>query len=122
MSLGCFVLIDSLAFVCHEAYPQREKDVSAPDSPSLPVVIVVELDRDTEGAVLVIPGYPKMTADMQPRNTDPGTEQQEFGSDERKSGALQGNIGVDMDELQQDGAGPPAETQQQDASHGEKEK
>jgi len=50
-----------------------------------------------------------------------GKAQHEFESDERKSGALRGNIGVDMDHLPPDGASPSVETQQQDASHGEVE-
>ena len=49
MFLGCFVLIDFLGFVCHEACPQREKDVSALNSPSSQTAIVVELGTDTEG-------------------------------------------------------------------------
>jgi len=122
MSLGCFVLIDFLGSVCHEAYPQIEKDVSVPNSLSLRAAIVVELDRDTEEVALAIPGYPRMAAHKRPRNMDPGIVRHEVRSDERKSETLQSNIGVDMDELEQDGAGPPVETQQQDASHGEKEK
>ena len=55
-----------------------------------------------------------MAVHVQPQNTDPRIVQREFESDERKLGALRGNIGVDMDELQQEGAGPPVETRQRD--------